>query len=237
MALPNDPAESFVREVDENLRRDQMRDMAKAYGKWIVAAIILFLLAIGGYLYWQHRQREQAAADSETISAALDKVASGDTKGARAGLQPLSDSSNDVTRASSLLGQASLALRQNDRKTAIELFRRVADDDGLPQAYRDLATIRLTMTEYDQLKPDEVIARLSPLAKPGSPFFGSAGEMTGMAMLAKGDRMGAGRLFAQIAADNQVPDSIRSRAVQVAGSLGVDASASLPGNPAANPAL
>ena len=61
--------------------------------------------------------------------------------------------------------------------------------------------------------------------------------MTGMAMLNKGDRMGAGRLFAQIAADEQVPDSIRSRAVQIAGSLGVDATASLPGNPAANPAL
>ncbi len=142
-----------------------------------------------------------------------------------------------MTRASSLLGQASLALRQNDRKTAIELFRRVAGDDGLPQAYRDLATVRLTMTEYDQLKSDEVIARLSPLAKPGSPFFGSAGEMTGLAMLAKGDRMGAGRLFAQIAADQQVPETIRSRAVQVAGSLGVDASASIPGDPAATPAL
>lgn len=236
MALPNDPAESFVREVDENLRRDQMRDMAKSYGKWIVAAVVLFLVAVGGYLYWQNSQREKAAADSEAISAALDKVAAGDTGGARTGLAPLSDSSNDVTRASALLGQASLALRQNDRKTAIDLFRRVADDGGMPQPYRDLATIRLTMTEYDQLKPDEVISRLAPLAKPGNPFFGTAGEMTGMAMLNKGDRMGAGRLFAQIAADNQVPNTIRSRAVQVAGSLGVDATASLPGA-APNPAL
>ena len=237
MALPNDPAESFVREVDENLRRDQMRDMAKAYGKWIVVAAILFLAAVAGYLFWQNYQREQAAADSEAMSAALDKVAAGDTGGARTGLEPFSDSSNDVTRASALLGQASLALRQNDRKAAIDLFRRVADDGGLPQPYRDLATVRLTMTEYDQLKPDEVIARLSPLTKPGNPFFGTAGEMTGMAMLTKGDRMGAGRLFAQIAADQQVPDSIRSRAVQIAGSLGVDATASMPGNPAANPAL
>ena len=61
MALPSDPAETFVREVDENLRRDQMRDMAKAYGKWIVAAVVLFLIAIGGYLYWQNQQREQAS--------------------------------------------------------------------------------------------------------------------------------------------------------------------------------
>ena len=43
MALPTDPAESFVREVDENLRRDQMRDMAKNYGGWIVAGIIVAL--------------------------------------------------------------------------------------------------------------------------------------------------------------------------------------------------
>jgi len=237
LALPTDPAESFVREVDENLRRDQMRDMAKNYGKWIVAGIVVFLLAVGGFLYWRNHQHEQAAADSETISAALDKVASGDTKGARTALEPLGDSSNDVTRASALLGQASLALRQNDRKAAIALFRTVADDGGLPQPYRDLATVRLVMTEYDQLKPEEVIARLSPLAKPGNPFFGTAGEMTGMAMLAKGDRAGAGRLFAQIAGDQQVPETIRGRAVQFAGSLGVDATASIPGNPAANPAL
>ena len=237
MANPTDPAESFVREVDENLRRDQMRDMAKAYGKWIVAAAILFIAAIGGYLYWQSRQQEQAAQESETMSAAIDKLTGGNTKGAQADLAPLSDSSVDVTRASALFTRAAIALRQNDRKTAIDLYRQLAADEGLPQPYRDMATVRLTLTEYDQLKPDEVIARLSPLAQPGKPFFGTAGEMTGMAMLAKGDRMGAGRLFAQIAGDKQVPQTIRSRAVQMAGSLGVDASASMPADPAATPAL
>ena len=236
MALPSDPAETFVREVDENLRRDQMRDMAKAYGKWIVAAVILFLAAIGGYLYWQNRQQAQAAAESETMSAALDKAEAGNPKGAIAELAPIGSSSSDVNRASARLVQAALALRQNDRKTAIDIYRQLAAEEGLPQPYRDVATIRGTMTEYDSLKPDEVIARLSPLAEPGKPFFGSAGELVAMAMLAKGDRAGAGRLFARIAADPQVPQTIRARAVQIAGSLGVDATASLPGMPGAIPA-
>ena len=83
---------------------------------------------------------------------------------------------------------------------------------------------------------DEIIARLSPLAQQGKPFFGTAGEMVALATLAKGDRNGAGQMFARIAADRQVPESIRSRAVQFAGSLGVDATASLPAEPAANPA-
>ena len=237
MALPTDPAESFVREVDENLRRDQLRDMAKSHGKWIIAAVVLFLAAIGGYLFWQNQQKKQAVEDSETISTALDKIASGNVKAAQQGLAPLAESSNDVTRASSLLGQAALALRQSDRKAAIDLYRKAADDKSLPQAYRDLATVRLTMTEFDQLKPDEAIGRLSGLTQPGNPFFGTAGEMTGMAMIAKGDKAGAGQLFARIAADKQVPQSIRARAVQIAGSLGVDATASMPGDPAATPAL
>jgi len=236
LALPTDPAESFVREVDENLRRDQMADMAKSYGKWIVAAIILFLAAVGGYLYWQNRQQQQASTESETVSTALDKVASGNLKGAQTELAPLSNSSNDVTRASALLGRAAIALRQNDRKTAAQLYQQIEADSGLPQPFRDLATVRRTMTEYDDLKPDEVIARLASLSQPGQPFFGSAGEMTALAMLAKGDRNGAGQLFAKIAADKQVPQSIRSRAVQLAGSLGVDATASIPVDLTATPA-
>ncbi len=236
MALPNDPAESFVREVDENLRRDQLRDMAKSHGMWFIAAVILLLVAVGGYLFWQDRQKQQVAEQSEALSAAIDKIGGGTLKGAAADLTPLSGASNDVVRASAELARAAVALQQNDRKTALEIYKRIAADDGMPQPYRDLATVRGAMIEYDQMKPDEIIARLSPLAQPGKPFFGTAGEMVALATLAKGDRNGAGQIFARIAGDRQVPESIRSRAVQFAGSLGVDATAALPAEPAANPA-
>jgi hypothetical protein len=52
-----------------------------------------------------------------------------------------------------------------------------------------------------------------------------------MAMIKQGKRIEAGRLFAAIAADPQVPESIRARSVQIAGTLGVDASASMPTAP------
>ena len=38
LAQPPDISETFVREVDENLRRDQLRDFFKAYGSWLIAA-------------------------------------------------------------------------------------------------------------------------------------------------------------------------------------------------------
>jgi hypothetical protein len=53
--------------------------------------------------------------------------------------------------------------------------------------------------------------------------------MTAMAMLKQNRRTEAGRLFGQLAADKALPSSLRSRAVQIAGTLGVDATAQMPG--------
>jgi hypothetical protein len=68
-----------------------------------------------------------------------------------------------------------------------------------------------------------VIQRLGPLARPGEPWFGTAGEMVGVAHLKMGRPNLAGPLFAQIGRDENVPPSIRTRAIQMAGSLGIDA--------------
>ena len=228
MALPTDPAESFVREVDENLRRDQAHDFLKKNGPWIVGAILLFLAAVAGWLYWQDRQQKQAELETERLNAVMTQVGAGQVAQANPQLATLEESSADGVSAAARLTKAAIALEKADRKTAIDEYRSVMDDKGLAQPYRDLATIRLTALEFDRMKPEDVIARLQPLAVAGNPWFGSAGEMTAMAMLKQGRKSEAGRMFAAIAADNQVPDTIRSRAVQIAGTLGVDATASLP---------
>ena len=124
--------------------------------------------------------------------------------------------------------RAAFAIQQGDIKTAIATYKSVADDSGLPQPYRDAALIRQTALEFDQLQPQELITRLEPLAKPGEPWFGSAGEMTALALVKQGKHQEAGSLFAAIAKDNSVPSSIRERATQLAASFGVDISTALP---------
>lgn len=225
MALsPDSPNESFLREVDENLRRERMETFAKTYGKWIAAAVLLFLAAIAGYLYWQDWQAKESAKRSEELSAIYDKIGAGKIDEAKAELKPLESSSNDMVRSLALLTQAAIALDSNDRDTALGHYRTLAADDDSPEAYRDLALVRATSIEFDRLKPEEVVSRLEPLAKPGNPWFGSAGELTAMAYLKQGQKDKAGRLFAAIAQDKSVPDTIRSRAVQIAGTLGIDTS-------------
>lgn len=228
MALPPDSNETFLREVDENLRRDQIRDLGKKYGGWILGAALLFLAAVGGWLYWKQNQVTQAQEDSEALSAIFDDIAANRIDTAPQRLQTLGQDASPGVAAVADFSRAALALQKNDRRTATGIFRDIQARDDLPQPFRDLAQVRLTALEFDSLKPEEVVARLAPLAKPGNPWFGSAGEMTAMAYLKQNKRAEAGRLFGAIAADQQVPPSIRARAVQIAGTLGVDASASMP---------
>jgi len=225
---PDTPNESFLREVDENLRRDQARDFAKKYGGWLIAAVVLFLAAVGGWLYWQQYQQKQAEAQSEELTKIYSQIGAGQTKQAQQGLQGLESSGNSVVRTLALLTEAAVALDANDKATAIAKYNAVANDSRAPQPYRDVALIRSVGMQFDQMTPEDVISRLQPLTKPGEPWFGTAGELTAMAYIKQGNKAAAGKLFAAIAADNNAPPTLRSRSAQIAGTLGVDAVAPPP---------
>ncbi len=224
MAQPPDISESFKREVDENLRRDQLQDFFKKYGNLIAVAVVLFLAASGGYIWWRQHQVQEHEGQVEKLAQVYKDIGSGSTGQAPQELDTLSKSGSKAVRASALFARAALALQQNDAKLATATYKSIADDSSYPEPYRHVALVRQTALEFDSLKPDEVISRLAPLAKRGEPWFGSAGEMTALAMVKQGKRQEAGQLYAAIAKDPAVPETIRARAVQVAGSLGVDAS-------------
>jgi hypothetical protein len=228
LAQPPEHNETFLREVDENLRRDQLRDFGKKYGGWLIAAVVLFLVASGGFIYWQQYKIQRSERQVEQLADIFRSIGTGASVTAPQQLDDLSKSGSKAVRATALFTRAALALQQNDAKLATAKYREIAGDSSLPAPYRDAALIRQTALEFDALQPQQVIARLQPLAKPGQPWFGTAGEMTAMALIKQGQSAQAAQLFLAIAKDTSVPDAIRARAVQIAGTLGVDASSALP---------
>jgi hypothetical protein len=217
---PGETSETFFREVDENLRRDQAGDFLKRYGAWLIGAAVLVLAITGGLIYWRGHQVEVAATNSEKMNAAMGDIGAGKLDAATPVLTDITNNGNDAGRASALLTQAAVAVQKGDRKAAAAFYAQVANDSGLPDAWRNTGLVRGTAIAFDDLKPEDVVNRLQPLAVPGNPWFGSAGELTGMAMIKQNRRAEAGRLFASIAADKSVPESLRSRAEQIAGTLG-----------------
>ena len=215
--------DGFLREVDEALREEQLVTAFKRYGMPVGAAIVVGLLALAGYLWWDNSQKADAAQRSERMIVAMERIEAGSTEAGMKDLQLLAKDPSPGTRAVALLELAGIAAKTGNTPDAIKRFAAVAADASLPQAFRDLATLREVTLRFDTMKPEDVVARLKPLAVPESAFYGSAGELVGMAYLEMGKPQEAGALFAKIGQDKNVPKSLRSRMRQLAGGLGFDA--------------
>jgi hypothetical protein len=213
----------LLREIDEAVRQDELSDLMRRYGKPALGVVLGGLALFGGYLFWESRRDAGLEQKSEEMIRALDHLSAGNTQVGAKALDPLAKDGSSGMKASALLVQAGIALEKGDKAQAVKLYTEVAGNDDAPRPYRDLASVRLVAANFDAMKHEDVIARLKPLAVPGNPWFGSAGELVGIAYLKQGKTELAGPLFAAIAKSKDVPESLRARTRQMAGLLGVDA--------------
>lgn len=215
--------EVALREIDEAVRQDDTAEFARKYGIAIGTGLGVILLGLGGYLFWDSQVEAALEAESEQIVQIIDYAQSEDFASVKDRSAALLDSETAGVRTSARLLQAAASLELDEPDRAIELYAQVAADTEAPQALRDLALIRQVTTGFDDLPPQDVIAKLAPLVKPEHAFYASAAELTALAHLEAGDRAKAGELFAAIAQNEDLPGSLRDRALQMTGQLGVDA--------------
>jgi hypothetical protein len=235
---PNDPSKPskleeqrareqqvLMREVDEAVRTDEALNAWRTYGKPLVAAVVLGLLAFGGYLFWQNRQEEALERQSEALVQAMDELTAGNFDVADRELAAIGDdeSSSAAARASANMLRAAVALQNNRTEAAVAFYDRVVNDEEAPPPLRDASLVRLVSAAYDTMDKQQVIDRLRPLATPGNAWFGSAGELVAHAYLDQNKPDLAGPLLVQIAKDEDVPETIRARSRQLAGRYGFDA--------------
>jgi hypothetical protein len=220
---PSKSEEAFLREVDEEVRRDQMVSVWKNYGRLIIGAIIAGLAIFGGVLGWRAWSHSNAEAETLKLQQAFDSSNAGDAKAAKASFDALSKDSVPGYRGVAKMMQANALLSAGDAKGAAAKFGEVAADTAIGQPIRDLALIRQTATEFDTVAPQTIIDRLKPLAVKDSDWLGSAGEMTAVAYLRLNKPNEARAMFKTIAESDKVPDSIRQRAVQAVDAVDVGA--------------
>lgn len=221
-ALASEPPidETFLREVDDELRRDELVSFWRRWGRWLIGGALALLAAWGGYLWWENQQLVAAGREGEKMASVIADLTEGKEAAVPAKLAELAKAKGAGYRAAAMMTQAGLAQQRGDTKAAATGFAKLVSDQTLPKPWRDVALVRQTAAEFDTIKPEIVVERLRPLAIEGNPWFGSAGELVAIAWLRMGKPELAGKMFADIGKDEHVPESIRSRAVQMAGALG-----------------
>lgn len=211
-----------MREVDEAVRQDEVGNFLKQYGWPLAIVFVLGMAAFGGFLFWQSSQERELETQSEKLVQAIDELEAGNTDIADSELAALAEGEGGAAIMATML-RAAIAMEKDDPQAAAALYDKIAANADLPAALRDVATIRSVTARFDELDPQEVIDRVGPIAVPDNPYYGSAGELVAHAYIAQNKTDEAGALLLDLARNQDIPATIRSRARQLAGLMGFDA--------------
>lgn len=217
----NTRVSDLFREVDEEVRGERLQQLWRAYGTYVIALSVVFLLAVGGYLAWGDYRRNQAEAESAKFAAAAALVQPGNAATAleaATALQAMAAESNTVYRALARLQAAGLLLAAGERAKAVEIYDQIAKDSGEDHVWRELADLMAAYVLIDSASPDTVIERLRPLAGENGVWRYSAKELMALAKMKTGDK-NAEAEFRALAEDPMAPPGVRARAGQMAAVL------------------
>jgi hypothetical protein len=220
--MPASPDNAFLREVDEEYRRSQLAGLWQRFGKLIIAAVVLGLAALAGWLWWQDNQAKQAGEAGAALTRAIEQLEVGEGAKARPVLEAMTRDGPGAYAGLARMVLANDALAGGDKAKARGLYEAVARDASLPQPIRDAALVKAVRVGFDQMSPADVIARLKPLAVPGNGWFGVAGELVAVAHIKAGKPEQARPILIAMVKDELLSPSLRARAAQLAVSVGVD---------------
>ncbi|MCX7890390.1 MAG: tetratricopeptide repeat protein [Rhodobacteraceae bacterium] len=209
--------DSFIDEVNEELRRDRLFAAFRRYG-WIGGLLILFI--VGGAA-WNEWQKAQARAAAEGFGDALLAALAGDGATGAAALAAVPASAPGQAAVLALLRSAE-ALAAQDSAAAAAALAPVAADAALAPEYRHLALYRLALIEGG-LTAEARTAALAELTAPGAPYRTLGMELQALDLVAAGRRDEALAMFTALAQDAQVTQALRQRVAQMIVALGGEA--------------
>lgn len=200
----------IFREVDEEVRREQLKKLWDRYGLFMVAAAVLVIAGVGAWRGYQWYEARKAAESGAAYSAAALLAQANKPAEAKAAFAALSASGTPAYRTLARLREAEVAAA-SDSAAAVAIFDEVAANSNNPQLLRDLATVRAGFVLVDKAPYADISRRLEPLAQPKGPFRHSARELLALSAWRGGD-MAAARRWAEAAlADPDAPSGLRAR--------------------------
>lgn len=204
--------DSFIREVNEELRRDQLKGLWQRTGSIIIGAAVVIVLATAGYVAYDHWSTSRANSSGDAFAQALDLGEEGNTEEALAVLEELEASGYGAYPMLAKLRAATLLARNGEPEEAVAKFDAVANDSSHPDALRDMARLRAALLLVDHGSYADVASRAEPLMAEGNAMRHTAREVLALAAMKEGDRENARVLLDEILNDPQAPQGMRERA-------------------------
>ncbi len=204
--------ETFIREVNEEIRKEQARVLWDRYGPILIGAALLVVLATSAYVGYRYWDESRANASGDAYSQALRLANEGKEDDALTALAEIEADGYGAYPVLARMRAATVKADKGDIATAVSELDAVAADGTIPQSLRDMARLRAALLLVDTGSYGDVSSRVEALAAEGNALRHSAREAMGLSAWKEGKAADALKLFEQIVADQAAPQNLRQRA-------------------------
>jgi len=201
----------LFQDVDEEVRREQLKRLWERYGNFIIAACVLVVVGVGAWRGYEWWEAKKAAENGAAFEQAVTLAESGKQQEAEAAFAKLATDGSTGYRVLARLREAD-ELARTDRKASVAAYDGIAGDRSVGQVIQDLAALRAGYLLVDTASYGDMRPRLEPLTAPERTFRHSARELLALSAW-RGGEMGAARQWTEaIMTDPHTPPGLRSRA-------------------------
>lgn len=204
--------DSLFREVDEEIRREQLKSLWDRYGVFVLAAAILIVVGVAGYNGWNYWQSHRAAEAGARFVGGLVQAEDGNPQAARTAFQDLAAGGPRGYRLLSRFQLAAALAQDGDRAGAIDAYEGLAGESAAGRVLQEYAAIRAAALRVDEADMAEMSERVGSIAAGASPWQNSARELLGLVAYRTGDTDRAAQYFSDMLADQNAPPGLRQRA-------------------------
>jgi hypothetical protein len=198
-------------EVDEDLRREQLKKLWERYSIYIIAGAILIIAAVGGWRGYQYLEAKKAAEAGAAFDAAAELAEQNKHTEAEAAFTKLAATAPYGYRMLSRL-RAAAEVATRDPQGAAKLYDDIAADRSVAASEQDLARIRAAGLLLDTTSYNNMLQRLEPATAPGATYRHTARELLALSAWRANDTTATRQWLDMIANDGETPASLRSRA-------------------------
>ncbi|HPI62962.1 MAG TPA: tetratricopeptide repeat protein [Alphaproteobacteria bacterium] len=131
----------IFREIEEDIRRDQMSKIWKKYGSWLLTIILAIILLTVILVWWRQQQENRQYERAIIYQNAQEIIASGNPLNAEDLLLSLIKEEGGY----SMLARfelAALRVKSGNLETAINIYSGISEDQGVYYPYRQLSMIK-----------------------------------------------------------------------------------------------
>ena len=198
-------------EVDEEVRREQLKKLWERYSIFIIAGAILIIAAVGGWRGYQYLEAKKAAEAGAAFEAAAELSEQGKHVEAEAAFAKLAATAPYGYRMLSRLRTAA-EVATRDPQAAAKLYDDIAADRSVAAPEQDLARIRSAGLLLDTTSYNDLLQRLEPATAPDATYRHTARELLALSAWRANDAAATRQWLDMIANDGATPASLRSRA-------------------------